>query len=111
MLWAEAVYWYRQGLKWHMPHKLMRVVEAAQKSRVKVDMWQEELSRQLEGVTDVSRHEAAHKLGLDRSRMGTAEQNRLTACLKGLGFSANGKFTKGDCRNSVRYSRMPSDTD
>jgi predicted P-loop ATPase len=111
MLWAEAVYWYRQGFKWHMPRKLMPIVEAAQKSRVKVDMWQEELGRRLEGETDVSLHEAALKLGLDRTRMGTAEQNRLTACLKGLGFSQNGKFTSGQYRNSVRYSRAPSDAD
>ena len=111
MLWAEAVYWYRQGFKWHMPRKLMPVVEAAQKSRVKVDMWQDELGRKLEGETDVSLHEAALELKLDRTRMGTAEQNRLTACLKGLGFSQNGKFTSGQYRNSVRYSRAPSDAD
>ena len=111
MLCAEAVYWYRQGFKWHMPRKLMPVVKAAQKSRVKVDMWQDELGRKLEGETDVSLHEAALELKLDRTRMGTAEQNRLTACLKGLGFSQNGKFTSGQYRNSVRYSRAPSDAD
>ncbi len=111
MLWAEAVYWYRQGLKWQMPQNLMSVVEGAQKSRVKVDMWQEDLGRKLEGVNDVSLHEAAMRLSLDRARMGTAEQNRLSACLKGLGFSANGKFTKGEYRNSVRYSRVLNDAD
>lgn len=111
MLWAEAVYWYRQGAKWHMPRALVPLVEAAQKSRVKVDMWQEQLSRSLERVTDVSLHEAALKLGLDRARMSTMEQNRLSACLKGLGFSANGKFTNGEYRNSVRYSRVPGDDD
>jgi len=43
--------------------------------------------------------------------MTTIEQNRLTACLTGLGFSANGKFTKGDYRHSVRYSRVLEDDD
>lgn len=111
MLWAEAVYWYRKGLKWQMPQNLRPVVEGAQKSRVKVDMWQEGLGRKLEGVNEVSLHEAAMKLGLDRARMGTAEQNRLSACLKGLGFSANGKFTSGEYRNSVRYSRVLKNAD
>lgn len=111
MLWAEAVYWFRQGLGWQMPRNLMDVVADVQKSRVKLDIWQEELCRKLEGVVDVSLQEAANKLGLDRTRMGTAEQNRLRACLKGLGFSSNGKFTSGDYRNSVRYSRVLEDID
>jgi predicted P-loop ATPase len=111
LLWAEAVYWYRQGKKWHMPKAVSSLAEAAQLSRVSDDIWQADLDRALEGVNEVSLIEAADKLLLDRTKMSRVEQNRLTACLKALGFAADGKFTKGEHRNATRYSRSTAGTE
>jgi predicted P-loop ATPase len=105
LLWAEAIYWYRKGKPWHMTTNVIGLAEAAQLSRVSEDIWQPELERNLEGVDEVSIQDAANELLLDRSRMSRVDQNRLTACLKALGFEPQGKFTKGENRNAVRYVR------
>ncbi len=105
LLWAEAIYCYRQGKPWHMTTNVIGLAEAAQASRVSEDIWQPELERNLEGVDEVSIQDAANELLLDRSRMSRVDQNRLTACLKALGFEPQGKFTKGENRNAVRYVR------
>ena len=105
LLWAEAIYWYRKGKPWHMTSNVIGLAEAAQLSRVSEDIWQADLARHLEGVKEVSLQEAANELLLDRSRMSRVDQNRLTACLKALGFEPQGKFTKGENRNAVRYVR------
>ena len=109
LLWAEAVYWYRQKKHWHMSGHLLTVVEAAQESRLSRDIWHEALAVELEDVAEVSLLEAARKLGLEEARISRQEQNRLSACLKGLGFTPSGKFTSGLYRNAVRYSRVLSD--
>lgn len=103
LLWAEAIYWYRKGKPWHMTSNVIGLAEAAQLSRVSEDIWQADLARHLEGVQEVSLQEAAEKLSLDRSKMSRADQNRLSACLKAIGFVPVGKFSKGKNRNAVRY--------
>ena len=105
LLWAEAIYWYRQGKPWHMTSNVIGLAEAAQLSRVSEDIWQADLARHLEGVQEVSLQDAADKLCFDRSKMSRADQNRLSACLKSIGFGPQGKFTKGENRNAVRYVR------
>jgi predicted P-loop ATPase len=105
VLWAEAVYWYRHGTQWHMPAHLLPIVEAAQESRLSRDIWHDALAGALEDAAEVSLLEAAGKLGLERARISRREQNRLSACLKGLGFEPKGKFTSGPYRNAVRYIR------
>ena len=105
LLWAEAIYWYRKGKPWHMTSNVIGLAEAAQLSRVSEDIWQADLARHLEGVQEVSLQDAADKLCFDRSKMSRADQNRLSACLKSIGFGPQGKFTKGENRNAVRYVR------
>lgn len=105
VLWAEAVYRFRQGEAWHMPKDLLELVSAAQESRVSRDIWQEMLAPKLEGMSDVSLSEVARLLLLDRANIARSDQNRLTACLKALGFEPNGRFTTGQYRDSTRYTR------
>ena len=103
LLWAEAIYWYRKGKPWHMTRNVIGLAEAAQLSRVSEDIWQADLARHLEGVHEVSLQDAANKLCLDRSKISRADQNRLSACLKAIGFVPHGKFSRGKNRNAVRY--------
>jgi predicted P-loop ATPase len=105
LLWAEAIYWYRQGKPWHMTSEVTSLAEAAQLSRISEDIWQAELERSLESVDEVSLQGAAAGLFLDRCKMSRADQNRLTACLKAIGFVPRGKFIGGENRNAVRYVR------
>lgn len=105
LLWAEAIYWYRKGKPWHMTSNVNDLAKAAQLSRVSEDIWLAVLARHLKGVKEVSLQEAADKLSLDRPKITRADQNRLSACLRALGFRPQGKFTKGENRNAVRYVR------
>ena len=105
VLFAEAVYRFRQGEAWHMPKNLLELVSAVQESRFSRDIWQEMLAPKLEGVREVALSEVARLLSIDRARVGRQDQNRLTACLKALGFEPNGRFTTGEHRDSTRYTR------
>lgn len=105
LLWAEAIYRYRNGEKWYLTPEESKLAAEVQKDRVKEDIWQEKLAIELEGTTEVSIAKAAEKLYLETEKLGCADQNRITASLKGLGFERKGKFTSGPYRNSARYIR------
>lgn len=105
LLWAEAVYWYRQGKEWHLLPEEETLASEAQADRVSTDVWQDELSKSLEKKTETCIAEAASLLGLTRDKINRADQNRITTCLKGLGYERDGKFTSGEYRHSARYVR------
>jgi predicted P-loop ATPase len=105
LLWAEAVYWYDAGVKWYLSAVEEALAKEVQADRVSEDIWQEKLSSALEGITEISLTEAAARLSLETAKVGRADQNRITASLRGLGFVREGKFTQGAYRNSARYIR------
>ena len=82
-----------------------KLAAEVQQDRVSEDIWQEKLSIKLEDITEISIAEAAERIGLDTANIKRADQNRITASLKGLGFVREGKFTQGANRNSARYTR------
>jgi len=105
LLWAEAVYWYKAGVKWYLSAEEEAMAKEVQSDRVSEDIWQEQLSIALEGIKEISLTEAAKELFLDTAKVSRADQNRITASLKSLGFVREGKFTQGAYRNSARYIR------
>jgi len=105
LLWAEAVYWYEAGVKWYLSAEEEALAKEVQTDRVSEDIWQEQLSIALEGIKEISLTEAAKKLFLDTAKVSRADQNRITASLKSIGFVREGKFTQGAYRNSARYTR------
>ena len=105
LLWAEALYRYRKGEKWYLTEDEGKLAAEVQQDRVSEDIWQEKLSIKLEDITEISIAEAAERIGLDTANIKRADQNRITASLRGLGFEREGKFTKGPYRNSARYTR------
>lgn len=104
-LWAEALYEYRQGTQWHLTEVESRLASSAQQDRMAEDVWQARLARELEGQDEVAISEAARIVGLSHERIGRAEQNRITAVFRGLGFERDGRFTSGPYRNDARYVR------
>jgi len=105
LLWAEALYRYRKGEKWYLTEDEGNLAAAVQQDRVSEDIWQEKLSIMLEDFTEISITGAAERIGLDAANIKRADQNRITASLRGLGFEREGKFTQGPYRNSARYTR------
>jgi predicted P-loop ATPase len=103
LLWAEAVYWYETGVKWYLSADEEALAKEVQTDRVSVDVWQDELLQLLKGKSEISIAEAARLLDLTRDKINRADQNRIVACLKGLGFVREGKFTSGQYRNAARY--------
>jgi predicted P-loop ATPase len=107
LLWAEAVYWFRQGKPWHLTGEALHISKAAQGSRVSEDIWLADIAKHLEETDEASLQSAARAVGLvDRAKISRTEQNRLSACLKALGFVPEGRFTNGQDRNAVRYVRQ-----
>jgi len=105
LLWAEALYYYRKGEPWHLTASETRLAESAQLDRISVDVWQSTLSVKLEGYDEVAISQAAKLLEVPTERIGRADQNRITAALRGLGFVRVGQFTAGEYRNAARYVR------
>jgi predicted P-loop ATPase len=105
LLWAEAVYWFRNGEKWYLETHEEALAKKVQNDRVSVDVWQEQLAEKLQDTTEVSIKEAAGLIGLDIARINGAEQNRIVVCLKANGFKRSGVFSSGPLRNSARYAK------
>jgi len=105
LLWAEALYYFNEDEKWYLTEDEGKLAAAVQQDRVSEDIWQEKLSIKLENITEISIPEAAEKIGLDTAHINRADQNRIRASLRGLGFEREGKFAKGPYRNSARYTR------
>lgn len=106
LLWAEALSRYRLGEKWYLTAEEDQLAERVQRDRVSEDIWQSTLAFALEGKSEVAIAEAAALLGLSTDKQGRADQNRISAVLRALGFAQKGRFTAGNYRNSARYVRQ-----
>lgn len=105
-LWSEAVHRYRNGEIWHLTVAEEALAREVQTDRVAVDLWQERLAEKLSDKTEISLTDAAGFIGLEVSKVNRADQNRIVACLKALGFERKGKFSSGAARHSARYVLM-----
>jgi predicted P-loop ATPase len=86
---AEAVHLYRHGFRWWPDAAFERqFIAPEQEARYEADAWEERIERCLAGkqrttVLDVARN----SLDIELSRIGTADQRRITAALERLGWS------------------------
>jgi predicted P-loop ATPase len=89
-LFAEAVAGYRSGAKWWPDDEFEREhIKPEQDDRFETDAWEESIAAHIEPlakvrVTDV----AIGALALDKSRIGTAEQRRISTILIKLGWKS-----------------------
>jgi hypothetical protein len=89
-LFAEAVSRYRGGEKWWPGSDFERVhVKPEQESRFEADAWEQEISTFLSGRDRVTVTEVARDgIGIEKSRIGTAEQRRIANALLRLGWKS-----------------------
>ena len=87
-LFAEAVSRYRAGEKWWPDQDFERDhVKPEQESRFEVDAWEQEIASFLVGRERVQVSEVARDvLGIDKAKIGTAEQRRIASVLSRLGL-------------------------
>ena len=105
LLWAEALYRFRNGEKWYLTEEEDKLASVVQQDRVSEDIWQAKLQTELEDKTEAAIREAAAILGLFLENQNRANQNRILSILKTLGFRREGRFTSGTYRNAQRYAR------
>jgi predicted P-loop ATPase len=86
-LWAEAVAHFKAGVSWWITDtEVVRLVRDEQAARYVDDPWQEPIARFLELQTDVSIGEVLSNLLIERARWTQSDQNRVSRCLRVLGW-------------------------
>ena len=87
-LWAEAVQLYRGNVAWWLLNpEAIRQAKAEQLARLTDDPWEDLISGYIANKGDVTVTELLEKaLGIERSRWGQAEQNRIVRCLRARGW-------------------------
>ncbi|MCC8972157.1 virulence-associated E family protein [Bradyrhizobium brasilense] len=104
-LWAEAVALYHAGVAWWLLNpEAISQAKAEQMARLTDDPWEEAIGSYISDKHDVTVSEILFQaIGVDRSRMGQTEQNRVSRCLRARGWLRI-QVRTGDKR-SWRYQR------
>lgn len=88
-LWAEAVYWFKQGMRW-WPTTIeeLAICEDAQAPRVESDEWEDPIARWLDAQprTPTIGDVLQDVLRLERGHWGRSEQMRVSSILQRLGY-------------------------
>ena len=95
---AEAVTLYQSGVKWWPDDQFEReYVQPEQEARFEVDAWEEMIADWLATKTSVLVGEVArYAIGLEKPRIGRADQNRITSILEQLRWERQAKDGKGN---------------
>jgi predicted P-loop ATPase len=96
-LFAEAVHLYRQGEPWWPDKAFEREhIQPQQEARYEADAWEDLIAEYLQAAVKVTVGQVAREgLGIDKSRIGTAGQRRITAAMDRLGWSRLPKDYEG----------------
>jgi predicted P-loop ATPase len=108
-LWAEAVAQFKAGIPWWITDtEVVGLVRDEQAARYVDDPWQEPIAKFLQSQTDVSIGEVLSNLLIERARWTQADQNRVSRCLKVLGWE---RYRRPRPSREWRYRRVaPVDT-
>jgi predicted P-loop ATPase len=87
-LWAEAVHWYRQGVRWWLDTPELRAAaRTAQRAAYVSDPWETPIAEKLATVETTSVEEILKDwLFVEVGRQDQRSRNRVAACLKVLGW-------------------------
>ena len=99
-LFAEAVELYRRDIQWWPDASFEKVhIAPEQDARFEDDVWEEMIREYLHGKSSVLVGQIArHALEIQKSRIGRADQNRITSILHRLGWPRQRKDFKGISR-------------
>jgi predicted P-loop ATPase len=104
-LWAEAFHRYTDGERWWLEGEVSRLAADEQNERFASDPWQEPIATYLGVRGNVSMAEILEKcLGIETAAWKQADQKRVAACLRTLGWKQYRPGAKrGEDRPSPRY--------
>lgn len=101
-----AVQAYLGKENWWLEGEAEEVAREQQENRLSVDEWHGIIEAHVGSMRDVSITDIATlALGLEKSRIGRLEQNRISAILTQLGYVRNGRFTGGEFKSQSRFTR------
>lgn len=110
-LWAEAVYYYKQGEEYWLSDTLAEQANQQANERVENDPWVEMVQGLPEDITEGTLKQICQALFEDtkESQITTQMTRRLSTCLIQAGWERDGKYTSGPQRNQVRFVRPAED--
>lgn len=97
-LWAEACHYYHDGAAWWPEGEETALASVAQEARYEADAWEGEVSRWLThrpGVAPTVGEVLEGAIGLQRDKWTRAEQMRVAAVLKRLGYARRSTLDAG----------------
>jgi len=108
-LWAEAVYYFKQGEKYWLTDDLLKHAEKQANERFEEDPWVEIIHEKLCALEEVSLRQAFTECFIDIDPHNISNQmvRRMANCLFLAGWKKDGRFTSGERRNQARYVRGP----
>lgn len=105
-LWAEAVYHYRQGMEWWLDPAMQVFAEVQNSQRFERDVWEQDV---LQWVNDQNIQETTLRDALNGAllmtadKMTQADQRRMRAVLKLVGFVKSGTYKDRARRDLAKY--------
>lgn len=110
-LWAEAVFYYRQGEEYWLSDTLAEQANRQANERIENDPWVEMVQELPKNITEGTLKQICQALFQDtkESQITTQMTRRLSTCLIQAGWKRDGKYSSGPQRNQVKFVRSAVD--
>ena len=107
-LWAEAVYFYKQGERWWLDGVLLKYAQEQTKRRLESDPWMEQILLKTLDRSEITIKEAFELCFPERNidQISNRDSRRMSTCLQKTVWSNAGQYTGGPKRNQIKFVRM-----
>ena len=110
-LWAEAVYFYKQGEEYWLSDALLQQANQQANDRVENDPWVELVQSLPSKITEGTLKQICLEIFEDIKEIQITTQmtRRLSTCLLQAGWKREGRYSSGPLRNQARFIRSAED--
>ena len=107
-LWAEAVYFYKQGERWWLDGILLKYAQDQTKRRLESDPWMEQILLKALDRSEITIKEAFELCFPEKNidQISKTDSRRMSTCLQKTGWSKAGQYTGGPKRNQTKFVRF-----
>ena len=107
-MWAEAVYFYKQGERWWLDGVLLKYAQEQTKRRLESDPWMEQILLKAKDRGEIIIKEAFDLCFPERNidQISNKDSRRMSTCLQKTVWSNAGRYTGGPKRNQTKVVRM-----
>ena len=107
-LWAEAVYHYKQGMEWWLTSSMQIFAEVQTGQRFERDVWEQDVLAwvDVQSIQETTVRDALNgALLMTPDKMSKADERRMRAVLKLVGFVKIGTYKDSARRDQAKYVR------